>query len=400
MNCAKKGDPVKEHPGSAPTGKHSVGALEGLKVLDFSTLLPGPMATLLLAEAGATVVKIEPPGGDPMQHHETPAFEAGLVYQLLNRGKHTVQVDLKSADGLASVENLVRSADVLVEGFRPGVMTKLGLGFEAVRRLNPDIIYCSLTGFGQSGPRSHEPGHDANYLAVTGLLPANVSYPAPAPPLFTSGVGASYAAVTNILIALHGRSMDLTPDHLDIAMVDAVYPFGFEQFAAATSTVEGGSMPAENIDPRYSLYRSEDDVVIVVAADEEHYWSLFCGLIDLPHALRDDSVDPAATIDGIASRIASRSADEWRTVFAESPCCVTVSATVDDAMADPHLLRRGLFDRSITWGGRCVPALPVPLVPTARVSPSVAVAPDEVPVLARGAEWEQFMEKAVMRPRF
>src|SRR5918993_3306036 len=144
--------------------------LEGLLVLDFSTLLPGPLATLMLAEAGAEVVKVEKPGGDDMRRFP-PALGGGSApYAALNGSKKSIVVDLKNPEGRRSLEPLLGRADILVEQFRPGVMDRLGLGYEAVRALNPRIIYCSITGYGQSGPRAGEAGHDLNYIGNTGLL--------------------------------------------------------------------------------------------------------------------------------------------------------------------------------------------------------------------------------------
>ena len=151
--------------------------LSGLLVLDFTTLLPGPLATLLLAEAGAEVIKIERPGGEDMRHYE-PRFDGeSAMFTLLNRGKKSLVLDLKSEADRDKLKPLIERADILVEQFRPGVMARLGLGYEAVRAINPRLIYCSITGYGQTGPRAGEAGHDLNYIGHTGLLALN-----PGPP--------------------------------------------------------------------------------------------------------------------------------------------------------------------------------------------------------------------------
>ncbi|MGH7090719.1 MAG: CoA transferase, partial [Stellaceae bacterium] len=145
--------------------------LEHLLVLDFSTLLPGPLATLLLAEAGAQVIKIERPGtGDEMRGYAPKFGDSSVNFALLNRGKRSVAIDLKAPDALHRLEPLLRRADILVEQFRPGVMARLGLDYERVRALNPRLVYCSITGYGASGPRAGDAGHDLNYLAETGML--------------------------------------------------------------------------------------------------------------------------------------------------------------------------------------------------------------------------------------
>ena len=144
--------------------------LAGILVLDFTTLLPGPLATLLLAEAGAEVIKIERPGGEDMRHFE-PRFDGeSAMFALLNRGKKSLVLDLKNKTGRDKLGPLLARADVLVEQFRPGVMARLGLGYEALRALNPRLIYCSISGYGQTGPRAQEAGHDINYQAIGGAF--------------------------------------------------------------------------------------------------------------------------------------------------------------------------------------------------------------------------------------
>src|SRR6059058_6089906 len=145
--------------------------LNGIRVLDFSTLLPGPLATLILTEAGAEVIKIERPGrGDEMRSY-SPKFGSDSVnFALLNRGKRSVAIDLKARGALDALRPLIESADIVVEQFRPGVMDRLGLGYEALKALNPRIVYCAITGYGQHGPRANVAAHDLNYIAETGLL--------------------------------------------------------------------------------------------------------------------------------------------------------------------------------------------------------------------------------------
>src|SRR5258708_3893580 len=144
--------------------------LSGITVLDFTTLLPGPLATLMLAEAGAEVIKIERPGGEELRRHPPYIDGESAVYAMLNRGKKSIVLDLKAADAGARLEPLLARCDVVVEQFRPGVMARLGLGYEAVKAMNPRVVYCAITGYGQDGPRRNEAGHDFNYIAATGLL--------------------------------------------------------------------------------------------------------------------------------------------------------------------------------------------------------------------------------------
>src|SRR5882724_164983 len=191
--------------------------LEGLFVLDFSTLLPGPLATLMLAEAGAEVMKIERPGGEEMRAYQPRIGADSINFQLLNRRKKSVVIDLKQAGAVTRLAPLIEKADVLVEQFRPGVMDRLGLGYEALRHLNPRLIYCSITGWGQNGPKSGNAGHDLNYMAETGVLALSVdANGAPClPPVLAADIaGGTYPAVINILLALRQRDITGQGTHL------------------------------------------------------------------------------------------------------------------------------------------------------------------------------------------
>jgi alpha-methylacyl-CoA racemase len=179
--------------------------LTGIKVVDFSALLPGPLASLILAEAGAEVVKVERPGGDDLRGYEPRFGPAGAGFALLNRGKRSIAIDLKANDARARLLPLLRSADVLIEQFRPGVMERLGLGHAALATLNPRLIYCSITGYGESGPKAQVAAHDLNYLAETGLLHLAAGAdgaPVVPPALIADIAGGAYPAVLNILLAL------------------------------------------------------------------------------------------------------------------------------------------------------------------------------------------------------
>jgi len=204
--------------------------LEGLFVLDFSTLLPGPLATLLLAEAGAEVVKIEPPGGEEMRGRATKWGHDSVGFALLNRGKRSVALDLKNAAEQARLQPLVKRADVIVEQFRPGVMARLGLDYVTVAKLNPTVVYCSISGYGQSGLKRDVAAHDLNYIGDAGLLALSMgdpSRPVLPPTLIADIAGGAYPAVVNILLALEERRRTGRGRHLDVAMADNLFPLMF-----------------------------------------------------------------------------------------------------------------------------------------------------------------------------
>src|ERR1044071_8196940 len=209
--------------------------LSGLLVLDFTTLLPGPLATLMLAEAGAEVIKIERPGGEGMRRHPPMLDGESVPFALLNRGKRSLVLDLKNRDDHARLAPLIARADILVEQFRPGVMERLGLGYATVQRANPRIVYCSITGYGQSGPRAGEAGHDLNYIGNTGLLalnPGPAASPVVPPALVADIAGGTLPAVMNILLALRQRDRTGEGCHLDIAMTDGMFTFASHALAA------------------------------------------------------------------------------------------------------------------------------------------------------------------------
>lgn len=332
-------------------------------------MLPGPLATLILAEAGATVTKIERPGrGDEMRVYE-PRFGADSVnFALLNRGKRSVALDLKSPEARDSLLPLIERADVLVEQFRPGVMERLGFGYDAVAEINPRIVYCSISGYGKEGPRAGVAAHDLNYVSETGLLGLTTgSDGAPVLPqaLIADIGGGSYPAVMNILLALFERERTGRGSHLDVSMSDNVFTFLYWALGNGTAAgewpVPGGDLVTGG-SPRYNIYRTADGRYVAAAPLEEKFWRRFCDILELEEDLRDDSKNPEATKTAVADRIASHTSDEWRKRFEGEDICTTVVRDIREALEDEHFNARGVFDRSVEDGeGREIPALPMPV---------------------------------------
>lgn len=353
--------------------------LEGIRVLDFSTLLPGPLATLLLAEAGAEVIKIErPERGDEMRSY-APRFGADSVnFALLNRGKRSIAIDLKHDGAVGKLMPLIKSADVIIEQFRPGVMDRLGLGYDALARINPRIIYCAITGYGQSGPRAGVAAHDLNYVAESGMLAlAAGADGAPVVPaaLVADIGGGTYPAVINILLALRERERTGRGCKLDIAMADNLFTF---MYWALGNGLAGGQWPTPGGDlvtggsPRFNIYRTKDGRFVAAAPLEAKFWENFCALVGLPVELQDDGIDAAATKRAVAQRIASRTADEWRAVFADRDVCCSIVGSVEQALGDPHFGARGVFAAKLAANGNEIAALPVPVAPRFRSQPDAA----------------------------
>jgi alpha-methylacyl-CoA racemase len=359
------------------------GALAGIDVLDFSTLLPGPLATLMLAEAGAVVTKVERPGrGDEMRSYEPRLGSTSVNFALLNRGKRSFAVDLKDPGAIESLRPALERADVLIEQFRPGVMDRLGLGYETVSSLNPRIVYCSITGYGREGRHAHVAAHDLNYVAEAGLLDtiAGDGGEPILPHVLVADIGGgAYPAVINVLMALMEREQTGRGRWVEIAMTDNVFPWMYWQFGnglgAGNWPRRGGEL-LTGASPRYRLYRTADGRHIAAAPLEDRFWANFCDLVDLPDELRDDSGDPAATAAAVAELIAARSAREWEERFAGVDVCCSVVRTVEEAAKDPAFAERGIFAETTGDGdGATMPALRVPLDPGVRADNVIPAAP-------------------------
>lgn len=341
----------------------------GLKVLDFSTLLPGPLATLYLAEMGAEVIKIEnPDGGDPMRGYAPMFGSSGVNFAMLNRGKESLALDLKSPGDRSRLDPLLTRADVIVEQFRPGVMARLGLDYDTVSRVNPGIVYCSITGYGQTGPLAAVAGHDLNYMAETGILGLSGDEhgnPVLPPVLAADIAGGTYPAVMNIMAAIQCRNITGKGAHLDIAMAENLFPFAYwalgEGLGAgqwpdrSRAVVTGGS-------PRYGIYAAKDGQHIAVAALEDKFWSNLCDALGLPAEIRDDARAPQETRAILARRLASFTADELRELVCAADTCCSIVVSLKEAVGHPHFRGRSLFSRSVgAEGAGEMPALPVPI---------------------------------------
>lgn len=343
--------------------------LDNITVLDFSTLLPGPLAGLMLARAGAHVIKIErPTTGDEMRSYQPRFGDFSVNFALLNEGKESIEIDLKSKDARDRLKPLVEKADVLIEQFRPGVMDRLGLGYEALKRVNPGLIYCSITGWGQSGPKAMIAAHDLNYMAEAGILglsAGNDGAPVVPPVLAADIAAGAYPAVMNILLALRNRETTRQGAYLDVAMGDNLLTFAYwglgNGFAAGQwpgsgdALVTGGS-------PRYQIYATADGRYIAAAPLEEKFWNNFCEVIQLPQEWRSASADQAQVIDAVARIIRTKPAAQWMQEFAGRDVCCSIVASLKEAADDPHFAARKLLDRNVTADDRSMPALPLPIL--------------------------------------
>jgi crotonobetainyl-CoA:carnitine CoA-transferase CaiB-like acyl-CoA transferase len=328
--------------------------LDGLKVLDLSRLLPGPYCTLMFADLGADVVKVEEPKGDYLRwwppywpHGDVPTAAA---FAALNRNKRSISVDLKDRDGLALVLRLAEKADVLVEQFRPGVMDKLGLSYDALAKQNPGLVYCSITGYGQTGPYKDRAGHDLNYVGRSGLLWHNARAGEPPHPLsvqLADLAGGALFPATAILAALYARSRTGLGTHIDAAMSDAcvaLMPFFASQ---ATLSYDG---PGEGLlhggVPAYNVYPTRDRKFIAVGALEPKFWAELCDALnrsDLAAAGLLTGEDGKRVWRELAAIFSAETQAHWSAFFRDKDCCVEPVMEIKEALADRHNEARGLF---------------------------------------------------------
>ncbi|MEY1662204.1 CaiB/BaiF CoA transferase family protein [Isoalcanivorax beigongshangi] len=326
------------------------GPLESLKVLDFTSLLPGPFGTLILADLGAEVVRVESPTR-PDLVRALPPFTDGVsaVHAHLNRSKRSLALDLKQPDAVAVIQRMVQDYDIVVEQFRPGVMDRLGVGYQALREHNPRLIYCAITGYGQTGPYRDRAGHDLNYLALSGITSYNgraEQGPAPMACQVADVAGGSCHAVMAILAAVIHRDRTGEGQFIDISMTDAA--FSLHALTAASALV-GGSDPALegtqlNGGSFYDCYATADGRWLSVAGLEPQFFARFCQVIERPElagrglAMAPDMV--AEVKAEISAALKQRTLAQWLDRFAEVDACVEPVLTVSEAAAHPQLVAR------------------------------------------------------------
>ncbi|HSW09227.1 CaiB/BaiF CoA transferase family protein [Aquabacterium sp.] len=312
--------------------------LSGVRVLDLTRLLPGPLAAQHLADLGADVIKVEDLGaGD----YANPAVRA-----LVNHNKRAIRIDLKQAAGVDALLRLVRTADVLLEGFRPGVMARLGLGYELLCEANPRIVVCSLSGWGQTGPLRELPGHDLNYAALAGVTDqmAGLSN-LPIADL----LGGTMGAVMGTLAALFDAARTGRGRWVDIAMADSVLAHAVLPLAALH---QHGRVPRPGEGTLtgalacYGLYTTADGRQIAVGALERKFWDAMCATLGRPELAPLHRSGNAATEARLRTELAALFATQplahWAELFADAPACVTPVLRLDETLAHPHFQARGM----------------------------------------------------------
>jgi len=343
--------------------------LQGIRVLDLSRLLPGPFATLVLADLGATVDKIEDTaGGDYLRLMPPQIAGESVGFQLLNRGKRSAVLDLKKPEGRVAMKRLVASYDVLFDQFRPGVLARLGLRHEDLRAENPRLIVCALTGYGQTGPLAQRAGHDIDYLARSGILGAQgPAGAAPQVPGFQlADVSGGMWCVIAVQAALAERARTGVGAILDIAMTDGVLGFACMAVGAGLSGLpvqRGDDLLTGALAP-YGTYLASDGLPVALGALEPKFWTAFCAGagIEPDMAALFPGPHQAAIKARLVALFASKTRDEWARFGAAHDCCVEPVLAPAEIAADPHLAARGLFFSLPTPRGD-VPQFRTPVTP-------------------------------------
>ena len=344
---------------SAPSAAGPLaGPLAGLRVLDLTRLLPGPVCTLHLADLGAEVIKIEgfEHGGvdDYARRMGLGAApgEDSFFFRIVNRNKRGLRLDLKQPAGVEVFLRLAHEADVIVESFRPGVVDKLGVGYDKVKAINPRIVYCAITGYGQDGPWRDRAGHDLNYIATAGVLDqiGHAEGP-PAIPNLQIGdlLGGALTAVMGILAAVIGAKATGQGRYVDASMTDATFAHAYTGLLSVLA--RGQTLPRGVDDlngglPAYGLYRTQDGRFMAVGALEPKFWQVFCDAIGKPE-LKPFGLargeEGERTRRELEALFVSQPLAHWQTLFETVDCGVTPVLTFEEAMAHPQLQARGML---------------------------------------------------------
>jgi len=342
--------------------------LSGVKVLDFTQLLPGPMCTLHLADMGADVIKIEPPGGEAGRGPAgTPISHFFLA---VNRNKRSLAINLRAPGAREVVHALAKGADIVVEGFRPGVMSRLGIGFEDLKAINPKLVYCAISGYGQDGPLAELGGHDINYQSYAGILEQSAapdSKPHPGNFPIADLAGGALSAAMAILAALFDAQRSGQGRFIDVSMTDCALALNVQPLAslhtwkqpvpAGQDTLSGGL-------PCYGTYETADGRHLAVGALEPKFWQAFCAAAGCPELSKSGwaaGKSGAAVKAQVAGIIKARTLAEWTVLLAGVDACVSPVLRIDEVLAHPLIQARGMTVQTPLPGGGTAPYFAFPV---------------------------------------
>ena len=344
-----------------------MGALEGLKILDFSTLLPGPYATMMLADMGAEVLKISSAGRPDLVVNYEPFIEDSGISACqawLGRNKKTMFLNLRTPEAREIIKELIMEYDIILEQFRPGVMNRLGIGYEELKAINPRLIYCALTGYGQTGPLRDAAGHDINYLARSGII-SHAGKQKSGPSLMNFQIAdvavGSMNSVIGILAAVYHRNMTGKGQFVDVSMLDGCIPFNSLDGAGflVSGKQPGREQELLNGGCLYDYYETKDGEYMSVGSLEPKFWKEFCKAIEredlIPETVWPKDIDRIK--DEIRQIFKTRMKQEWVDIFSHYDACVQPVLNLEEALLeDQHIKERKMVVEVPlpTWGGKKV----------------------------------------------
>ena len=337
----------------------SQGALTGIRVLDLSRLLPGPYCSMILADHGADVIAVE---GKKFQSD-------GMFFKEISRNKRHVSLNLKTQEGKAIFLALAKKADVILEGFRPGVVKTLGVDYETVKAVNPGVIYCSITGYGQTGPMWDRVGHDVNYLSISGVLDliGEKGHPPSIPGVqFADIAGGSMNAVIGILLALFAREKTGKGQYIDISMTDGMIGYLTLPSFFTKLTGQRYERSETKLSHRfacYNTYETSDHRYIAIGAVEERFWRNLCEHLGVPEytGLQYDEQRRQEIIAFMRKTFAEKSLEEWEEEFLEIEVCHSRIQGYEEVLGDPLFLEREMIVPVLQRDGTLSKALGIPV---------------------------------------
>ncbi len=311
-------------------------ALEGIKIIDFSKWLPGQYCGMVLGDFGADVIKVEDVKGDVTRGF-TPAKELGMSYWhlMLNRNKRGITVNLKTPAGREVLLRLLKEADVFLEGFRPGYLKMLGLDYESVSKINPRLIYCSITGFGPEGKYKHMPSHDLNVIGLAGVAAPEDGTDISVPSVQVAALGGSLNAISGILMALYARERTGKGQLVNVDLYSSAINAEITAISSVIGCRETG-MPSfgRTASHYYSVYQTKDGRYLSIGTIEPKFWQKMCRLIDLPELenRQFDFAHSAEIKEKLAAAFAGKTQDEWLELIGKDEFCVTPIRTLQEAL--------------------------------------------------------------------
>jgi len=310
--------------------------LKGLRILDMSALLPGPMCSLFLADLGAEVIKIESPKGDMMRRFEI-CGEKSPYFEALNRNKKSVIIDLKTKEGKSSFLKLAKDSDVIIEGFRPGKLNDLGVDYSAVKKLNPKIVYCSISGYGQKGHLKNKAGHDLNYSSLSGILDV-MSFPPSVPGVQVADVGCALIATVSILAALIHQGRTGKGNNIDVSVFNSALSL-INIHIAQRSVSKKSRTVLSGAKPCYNIYKTKDSKYVSLGAIETKFWESFCNSVSNKNLIKRQFDESA--VQELRNIFVQKTRDEWLMLNEKHDFCCEPVRQLNEVINDVHLNKSG-----------------------------------------------------------